>query len=205
MIGAGPLTGGQDTCQGDSGGPLIVPGAQAALVGDTSWGSGCARPNRPGIYGEVWQGALRTFVDANVTRPANDDFAGQGIGGAGGTVFGSNTNATGQPGEPASRAAADTTVWYSLDRAGERPDDVQPARRLVRHHARRLHRQQLRRAGTVASNDDFNGTLQSKVTFNATAGTTYRILVDGFAAAHGSFSLQWAQNPPANDNFATPA
>ncbi len=114
MIGAGPLAGGQDTCQGDSGGPLFIPGGQARLVGDTSWGSGCAQPNKPGIYGEVYQGALRTFVNGLVGRPANDNFAGSGISGADGTVFGSNTDATGQTGEPSiAGSPADTSVWYS--------------------------------------------------------------------------------------------
>ena len=206
MIGAGPLTGGQDTCQGDSGGPLVVPGlAQAALVGDTSWGDGCARALRPGIYGEVWQGAMRAFVDANVTRPANDDFAGQGIGGASGTVFGSNTNATAQPGEPAPVSSADTSVWYSWTAPESGPTTLNLRDASFDTTLGVFTGNNVAALSLVAANDDSNGTLQSKLSFNATAGTTYRILVDGFAAAHGSFGLQWAQNPPANDNFAAPS
>src|SRR3954451_24480024 len=84
MIGAGRLAGGMDTCQGDSGGPLFIAGGQARLVGDTSWGLGCARVNRPGVYAEVYRGALRTFVNGLVGRPANDNFAGSVIAGADG-------------------------------------------------------------------------------------------------------------------------
>lgn len=40
--------------QGDSGGPLVTnKNSVWWLVGDTSWGSGCATPNRPGVYGNM--------------------------------------------------------------------------------------------------------------------------------------------------------
>ena len=39
--------------QGDSGGPLVVKDVLWWLVGDTSWGIGCALSNKPGIYGNV--------------------------------------------------------------------------------------------------------------------------------------------------------
>ncbi|XP_053311710.1 transmembrane protease serine 2 [Spea bombifrons] len=54
MICAGYLTGGIDTCQGDSGGPLVSnTNSLWWLVGDTSWGTGCANRNKPGVYGNV--------------------------------------------------------------------------------------------------------------------------------------------------------
>ena len=52
---AGYPTGGIDTCQGDSGGPMFRRDAANAWiqVGVVSWGDGCAKPNKPGVYTEV--------------------------------------------------------------------------------------------------------------------------------------------------------
>lgn len=62
---AGYPQGGKDSCQGDSGGPVVVPDGHGGhlLVGIVSWGEGCARAGKPGVYAEV--AALADFIDAN--------------------------------------------------------------------------------------------------------------------------------------------
>jgi secreted trypsin-like serine protease len=57
------VPGGVDTCQGDSGGLLLVAaGSELRLVGDTSYGNGCAEPGFPGVYGRVADDTLREWI-----------------------------------------------------------------------------------------------------------------------------------------------
>jgi trypsin len=57
MFCAGLTQGGKDSCQGDS---------TKVLVGAVSWGEGCAAPNAPGVYANIGQATLRSFVAANL-------------------------------------------------------------------------------------------------------------------------------------------
>ncbi|XP_077855342.1 apolipoprotein(a) isoform X6 [Macaca mulatta] len=64
---AGHLAGGTDRCQGDSGGPVVCFDKDKYILrGITSWGPGCACPNKPGVYVRV--SSFVTWIEGVMTN-----------------------------------------------------------------------------------------------------------------------------------------
>jgi hypothetical protein len=138
--------------------------------------------------------------------PANDDFArAQSLG----TVlpsqwWGSNRFASVEPDEPdIGGVPGGHSVWFTwaAPRTGE--VEIDTCGSAIDTLLGVYTGSSLTSLSPVASNDDADGECSpgSRVQFAATAGTQYKIAVDGARGAIGAIRLQLA-GPPANDDFA---
>ena len=119
------------------------------------------------------------------------------------SVVGSNVGASAEPGEPAGEGTngdvnsvwwswtAPETGWAEINTFRSNLDTV-----LAVYTGNAVHDLTL-----VAANDDALDT-QSQVLFPVTAGTTYRIAVDGYGADTGDILLHLGTTP-VNDDFAS--
>jgi hypothetical protein len=134
--------------------------------------------------------------NAGSTSVDNDDFADATLmSGVSGQKTGSNTGATKQLGEPDHAGnTGGKSVWWKW---------TAPSRGTVTIDTRGSSFDTLLGVYTgssvsalteVASNDDLNPGVDqdSRVTFQATTGTVYRIAVDGYNADSGSIVLNWS-------------
>jgi subtilisin len=166
------------------------------------------------VAGGVTKRRINIADAAAVLNPAaNDNFA-SARELAGATTNGNNQDATKEPGEP-NHAGEDggKSVWYkwtprtsgttTIDTAGSNFDTL-----LGVYTGSAVDG-----LTEVASNDDednANNVLTSKVSFEATAGTTYRIAVDGFndgsGAEAGNITLHLAgDTTPPSVSLTSPA
>jgi hypothetical protein len=130
------------------------------------------------------------------TGPPNDNFANaQVISGSSGTVNGSNTFATRETGELTfpTGTGGGRSVWYNWTAPGTGQATFDTIGSSYDTLLAIYTGSAVNALTHIVSNDDIVSgvNIQSTVTFNATAGTTYRIQVDGFDGDQGSIVLNW--------------
>ena len=127
--------------------------------------------------------------------PANDRFTdARVLAGSSGTAAGTNVGATREAGEPLHAGElGGRSVWYRWTAPASGPVTFRTAGSTFDTILATYTGNAVNGLAPVpsGSNDDVDGGVQSRVTFSATAGTTYRIAVDGFDAEVGAVKLAW--------------
>ncbi|RUT06030.1 hypothetical protein DSM106972_032360 [Dulcicalothrix desertica PCC 7102] len=131
-------------------------------------------------------------ITVNNPTPINDNFANQiTLVGTSGSVTGTNIGATAEIGE-ATQSGTNNSVWWNwtaptsgtvtFDTVGSNFDTYLSVYTGTSVNSLTL----------VSFNDDSGGVSTSRVSFSATAGTVYRIAVDGYSSSTGNISLNYS-------------
>jgi hypothetical protein len=139
--------------------------------------------------------------------PANDNFsAAQTVTGCAGTTSGTNLGATHESGESIhfqspQGTSGSRSVWYNWQAPGSGSATISTAGSTFDTVLAVYTGNAVNSLTLIGNSDDVDPgvTVTSSVTFTATAGTTYRIVVDGFnnngsGGDIGSITLNWAIN-----------
>ena len=93
LCAAGP-GGGKDACKEESGGPLVIMTGtgeeeRMELVGATSWGRGCGKPEFPGVYSRVTTNLdwILSVINEGKTCPITQNIAAKIKGYSFGDIF----------------------------------------------------------------------------------------------------------------------
>ena len=148
---------------------------------------------------EVVTGTVSTSSTTSFTvvpLPRNDNFANATlISGTAGQAAASNTGATKQPGEPEIAGnAGGRSIWYAWTPAFSGPVTFTTFGSSFETLLGVYTGANLAGLTLVASNQNYDNSDASSVTFAATAGTVYYIAVDGYGAASGSVVLNWSKD-----------
>jgi PKD domain/Bacterial Ig domain/Carboxypeptidase regulatory-like domain len=153
------------------------------------------------------EGAFGLKIISRGAGPANDDFAQALALSESGYRYGSNVDGSKQPGEPDHAGnSGGASVWYGWTAPRTAPATIWLCGEILEGPLLGVYTgsavDSLTPVGASPS-PSLSCADGSEVRFNAVAGTTYRIAVDGKDGREGSFQLGVAEQP-ANDNFGNP-
>ena len=133
--------------------------------------------------------------------PLNDNWVDAVNVAAGGTFAGFNINGTGEAAEPDHGGVSLplNSVWYKLTVATPTKATIDTCGSAFNTVLAAYTGASVSSLTPIASNNDSCAT-QSQITFVLTPGTLYTVVVDGFGAATGLFTLH-VTLVPANDNW----
>ena len=147
----------------------------------------------------------------NLPPPVNDNFANaQVLNGASGNATGRNTVASKEGGEPNHAGSpGGVSVWYQWTAPSSGNFSFNTFGSDFNTLLAVYSGSSLAALTPISSNDDVGGVTQSRVTFNAIAGSVYHIAVDGSPGVPGNITpfsgnvaLSWApETGVSNDNF----
>ena len=141
---------------------------------------------------DLGQGRLKLSWSMSIPPP-NDNFAnGQLVTGDSGTVSADTTNATKEPGEPNHNGnTGGHSIWYSWTASTSGSVTFKTTGSTFDTIMAVYTGSAVNALSFVASDDDSGGNNTSLITFNAVAGTTYKVAVDGFSGASGNVTFSW--------------
>jgi len=181
----------------------------------TGRGSPIANLLIPGlISGNASGGGGSGGGGGTTSPPVNDSFAKSVLlTGVNSSVLGTNIGATQQAGEPnAANVSGGRSVWWTWTAPASGTVAISTMGSDFDTTLGVYTGSAVNALTRIAANDDQSlllGILTSRVSWTASAGTTYRILVDGYHGATGHISLNVAETvvvpvvPPANNMFAS--
>ncbi len=140
-------------------------------------------------------GIRALYASAGPSAPTvpNDNFANAAsISGMAGTVTGGNVNATRETGEPAHAGiTASKSIWYRWTAPASGSYTFRTLGSTFDTLLAVYTGSSVSALFGIAANDDTSESVSSEVRFTASAGTVYRIAVDGYNDDSGNVTLRW--------------
>ncbi len=164
-----------------SGSLSSTPAQVATALTDASTTGVVANPGRGSVNRLLFTGAASVSQPPPLTAPANDNFANAVALSSLAAVAGTTVAATYESGEPnhASSGAA-ASIWYSWTAPDDGTLDLKTEGSSYDTLLAAYSGSAVSDLTQRAANDDASGASWSQVSFSVTAGTVYRIAVDGY-------------------------